>query len=307
MTITVQSVGECMIEFARTAEGVNLAYAGDTYNTAVYLSRVARELGADVDVRFLTGVGADSESGLMRAAWLSNAVGDDAREVRGATPGAYLIATDAEGERTFTYWRAGSAAAQLFAGTSWLDDLGADCLYLSGVSLQLMSPDTRRAFLVRVRQLRADGARVAFDSNYRPSGWRNRETARTAMRELMEHCDVVLVTLDDEVALGNGHDVFSCMGNLATLGVDEVVVKIGREGAVVNVGGHAQHVPTEARDAVDTTGAGDSFNGAFLGARLAGMDAVGSARLANVVAGEVVSRPGAIIPLPDMPSLANLQ
>ena len=45
MSIQVQAVGECMLEIARTEGGVVLGYAGDTYNTAVYLRRTAMALG----------------------------------------------------------------------------------------------------------------------------------------------------------------------------------------------------------------------------------------------------------------------
>ena len=47
-----------MLELTRGESGVSLGYAGDAFNTAVYVARVAGELGVDLDARFyLTGVG----------------------------------------------------------------------------------------------------------------------------------------------------------------------------------------------------------------------------------------------------------
>lgn len=296
MTVRVQAVGECMLEIVRSAHGARLGYAGDTFNTAVYLSRVARELGVEVDVRYLTGVGVDAESRRMRDRWRELGVGDDAIAVPGATLGAYLIDTDGAGERSFTYWRSDSAASRVFRDAAWIERLGADYVYLSGVSLQLMAPHVRVDLVGRLRQLRRQGATVAFDSNYRPSGWPDVQTARTAMAEVMRECDLALVTLEDEVALGACHDATSCAARLAALGVPEFVVKLGADGALVQSAGQGlTHVPTTRRAAVDTTGAGDSFNGAYLAARAGAYPALAAAQVANRVAGDVVTRRGAIV------------
>jgi len=297
MSIRVQAVGECMLEIARTEGGVALGYAGDTYNTAVYASRIAGELGVELDVRFLSGVGVDDESRRMRDRWRQLGVGDDAIAVPGATPGIYLISTDDEGERTFTYWRNQSAASQLFARADWMEELSADYVYLSGVTLQLMPLHVRIALVERLRQLRGQGSKVVFDSNYRPSGWPDVTSAQAAMTSVLGECDLALVTLEDEVALGACHDATSCAANLTALGVPEIAVKLGADGVMVKTRTDGViHVRTNPRTAVDTTGAGDSFNGAYLAAKVAGFPAMEAAHLANRIAGDVVTRRGAIVP-----------
>ena len=294
--VTVQCVGECMLEIARGPQGTaSLGYAGDTYNTAVYLTRVADQLGAPVGVSFLTGVGEDNESVRMRASWRAEGVGDESIVVPGAVPGAYLITTDDEGERSFAYWRTCSAAAQLFAGVDWLDHLGGDYIYLSGVSVQLMSEASLQSLVARLDSLRRAGARVVFDSNYRSAGWPTAAMAHHAMNAVLQACDIALVTLEDEQAMGTCRDVPTCIGRLAALGAREVVVKVGREGAWVHANQTTTHVPTRPVAATDTTGAGDSFNGAYLAGRLSGMTAGEAAHLGNVVAGHVVTHAGAII------------
>ena len=90
----------------------------------------------------------------MRELWRHLGVREDAIAVPGATPGIYLIATDDDGERTFTYWRSQSAASRLFTRVDWMEQLGADYLYLSGVSLQLMPLPVRIALIERLRTLR---------------------------------------------------------------------------------------------------------------------------------------------------------
>lgn len=298
----VQCIGESMVELTRgLGDTARISYSGDTYNTAVYLARVAAQLDAPVEVRYLSGVGDDPESKLMRARWREEGLREDAHVVKGSAPGMYLIDTDDYGERSFTYWRGESAAARLFSSFGWIDSMRGDLIYLSGISLQLMPYDVRQTMLARLRRLREEGTRLAFDTNYRPLGWPSAEEAAAAMAEVLAVSDVALVTLDDEIALGAATDVESCAERLAALGVTEGVVKIGAEGSWLVGRRDLVHVPTEPVVPVDTTAAGDSFNGGYLASRIAGLDPVASARRGNQVAGQVVAHRGAIIDLVHMP------
>jgi 2-dehydro-3-deoxygluconokinase len=125
------------------------------------------------------------------------------------------------------------------------------------------------------------------------------------MDAVLAVCDIALVTLDDEIALGACTDAASCAARLAALGVSELVVKDGADGAWVLDAGRLQRVPAAAVVPVDTTAAGDSFNGAYLAARLRGLSRTEAAILGNTVAGRVVQHPGAIIATAEMPGLAS--
>ncbi len=106
-------IGECMVELrAAGADAFARAYAGDAYNTAVYLKRSL----PDAQVQFLTGTGDDAISRAMREAWHTEGI-DDALAfiVNGGSPGLYLIENDAAGERRFHYWRSHSPARRWFA------------------------------------------------------------------------------------------------------------------------------------------------------------------------------------------------
>jgi 2-dehydro-3-deoxygluconokinase len=127
------------------------------------------------------------------------------------------------------------------------------------------------------------------------------------MTLLLRECDLALVTLEDEVALGACTDVTSCAARLARAGVGEAVVKVGRDGAyVMDDAGRLTHVPTTPVVARDTTAAGDSFNGAYLAARIGGYPPVDAAQAGNHIAGHVVTQPGAIVAIDTMPRLAEL-
>jgi 2-dehydro-3-deoxygluconokinase len=294
--VRVVAVGECMIELRHSdATSLTLGFAGDTYNAAVYLARAARMLDLAVDVGYLTGVGDDNYSAQMRHAWQAEHVTDRSVTVPGATPGLYTVQTDAAGERSFSYWRAHSAAAELFACDEWVAALDADVMYLSGITLQLMPPHVRERLHEQLQTLRRRGGVVAFDTNYRPAGWSTVEQARTAITRAASASDIVFATFDENQLLFDDSDVSACGHRYQNSGAAEVIVKVGALGAYVFSDRSQLHVRASCvTQVVDTTAAGDSFAGTYVAARLAGWEPMQAARIAADVAAVVITRPGAI-------------
>jgi 2-dehydro-3-deoxygluconokinase len=301
---TVASIGECMVELSPRPGGLyGLGFGGDTLNTAVYLAR----LGVGVD--YLTALGDDGFSTRMLAAWQAEGVGTAlVPRLAGRLPGLYLIERDESGERRFHYWRDRAPARELFAvpqSEAILAALpGYGLIYFSGISLSLYGEAGRQRLLDGLDRARAGGVRIAFDTNYRPRGWAGAEAARAAMNAALARVDIALCSLDDERAVHGDADAAAAAGRLHAAGVGEVVIKLGAEGALIAPGeGAARTVPAIRLDqpVVDTTAAGDSFNAAYLAARLAGRDPADAARAGHRLAAEVVRHPGAIIPREAMP------
>lgn len=297
---TVVCVGECLLELRPTGSATySLGVAGDTYNAAVYLRRVARLLDLDVTVGYLTGVGDDTFSARMRHSWAEEEVDDLAVVVPGGRPGIYAIENRADGERSFTHWREESAARSALHDGHWARDLEGDVVYLSGITLQLLSPDGLAGLREQLRRLRAiRGCLVAFDTNYRPGGWVSRAVAAAVMDDFLAVVDVAFTSLEDERALGGVTTPEAAAGRLAARGPREVVVKDGPNGVWFRGDAgrtvHLDAVPVTA--VVDTTGAGDALAGTYLAARLAGLGLEAAARLGTEVASVVVAHPGAIVP-----------
>lgn len=300
----VLAIGECMVELTHRGErDLRLSFAGDTYNTALYLARSTAPWEVDVD--YLTLVGDDHYSDLMLQAMRGEGVGTRlVGRVPGAHPGLYLVRTDSEGERSFTYYRSLSPARRLFddASTPAGDVSGYDVLYLSAVTLQLLTEPAREHLWALLREARGKGARVVFDSNYRPSGWPDREAARAAVSTAYEVSTTALSTFEDEQALFGDPSPKEAVRRLYGQGVEEVVVKDGPRGCVVGVGGTPVHVPTSPVErVVDSTAAGDSFNAGYLAARFGGASEVEAAHRGHALASRVITRPGAVIDDPSLP------
>lgn len=302
--VSVLAVGECMVEVRQTSPAqATVGYAGDTYNTAVYARRTFDSLGVRADVGYLTGLGADHLSAAMRAAWAQERVSDRSLIVPDHVPGLYSVNTDATGERSFAYWRSESAARTLLSQPGvWIERVVGDVIHFSGISLSLMSTDSRQMFLLRVADLQSRGSLVSFDTNYRPSMWPDADDARSAMDLAAAVSDIVLVTDDDEIALRDfAREDKDLTEEITThyhrLGAKEVVVKQGPKGALVSFAQSQTFVPAAAVERVrDTTAAGDSFAGAYLAARVAGLDPHGAAKCGVSLAAQVVQSRGAIVP-----------
>ena len=294
------AVGECMLEFSARPDGTYaLGYAGDTYNVAVYLARSAPELG----VAYVSAVGTDAFSDAMLAAMAEHRI-DTAGIWRHPTHtvGLYLITTDHTGERSFTYYRSAAAARECFG-----DDFpiaiadrvaNADLVYLSGISLSILRPAGRRRLSEVLDEARAAGALVVFDTNYRPAGWPSRSAALAEVENIVARCDLALPTLADDRLLFGAKTAEDCAAWYAERGVAEVVVKLGEQGCLIrHRDDRHETVPADPVDrVVDTTAAGDSFNGRYLAERIAGQGPVSAARRAHRTAGHVIGHRGAIAP-----------
>jgi 2-dehydro-3-deoxygluconokinase len=297
--------GECMIELSRSSDGGagwQQGFAGDSHNVAVYLAR----LGGDV--AYMTAVGQDEYSAEMRGVWAKERIARDlVLTHRDRIPGLYAIRLDDQGERSFTYWRGQSAARAFFdcpGAEAALEAAGAAALlYLSGITLSLFDDAERARILALAATVRAQGGLVAFDSNYRAKGWSDAAAARQAMTSFGAQAHILLPTFEDDAALFGDASPEACAARWRALGAQEVAVKLGAHGCLVSAGETLCRVAGERVDAVrDTTGAGDSFNAAYLAARLAGSDPFAAAASGNRLAAAVVQHSGAIMPRSAMPA-----
>lgn len=282
-------IGEVMGELRRSDTGFALGFAGDTYNTAVY----ARRADADLRIDYLTAIGHDPLSAGLLDAAADEGIGtdlivrDQARQI-----GLYSVTTDAAGERSFHYWRAQSAARAMFDdGADRVANADHSILFLSGITLAILSPESRAAL---IKALAAAPGKVAFDSNYRPALWENVETAAEAVAAMWQVADIALPSIEDmEVLFGD--DEASALARLNAAGCTSGALKRGPSGPLA-MDGSAPDGCAPAPKVVDTTSAGDSFNGAYLAAILAGKPEKTALCAGHDMAAKVVQYPGAIIP-----------
>ena len=272
-----------------------LGYAGDTLNTAWYMRAL---LGADWSVDYFTGLGADRYSGDIRGFLDANGIGTShIRTIPDRRPGLYMIHQD-KGDRHFTYWRDSSAAKLLADDKDALNAAieGASMVYFSGITLAILAPRARGRLLGAITRARDNGARIAFDTNLRPALWTSPRVMASVLTAAASLCDIVLPTHTDEAPLFGDKSVEETAERYLELGVEEVVVKDGAGEALIATPTERVRVaPKPGAKVVDATGAGDSFNGAYLSARLAGKSLLEAAEAGHRVAGIVIGQKGALV------------
>ena len=309
MSKKIAVIGECMIELSEKNGAVNRGFGGDTLNTSVY---IARQTDASaLSVHYVTALGTDAFSQQMLDSWQQENVNTDLiQRMADRLPGLYYIETDDAGERTFYYWR-NEAAAKFWLesdrAAAICEELATfDYLYLSGISLAILSPASRDKLFTLLRECRANGGKVIFDNNYRPRLWASKEETQQVYQQMLECTDIAFLTLDDEDALWGQQPVEDVIARTHNAGVKEVVVKRGADSCLVSIAGEglvdvpAVKLPKEK--VIDTTAAGDSFSAGYLAVRLTGGSAEDAAKRGHLTASTVIQYRGAIIPREAMPA-----
>jgi 2-dehydro-3-deoxygluconokinase len=290
------SIGECMIELASLGgDTMRKGFAGDTFNTAWYAHAFLPE---NWRTAYFTALGDDRASGEMIEFMVGAGIDTGyVSRIPSLSPGLYMIHLDG-GERSFSYWRSASAARRLADDRAALAAAmaDADIVYFSGITLAILAPQARATLLTLAGEQKDRGKTVAFDPNLRPRLWASTDEMRAAITEGARAASLVMPSFDDEATHFGDADIAATIARYRALGADTVVVKDGANGATIATASSTTHVPAHPPAAiVDTTSAGDSFNGGYLARIAAGDTPEQAAAFAARVASAVIGHPGALI------------
>lgn len=300
-------LGECMVELSPIAHvdggpTYRMGFAGDTFNTSVYMAR----LGDQVAYCTALGQGDPFSEGVLDAMQREGLDTSLIREAPGRLPGLYAIALDEAGERRFYYWRELAPIRDMFSmhSAEMLVEAAhsSDLVYLSGVTLAVIGDVGRSRLKAILASIAGQGVAVALDFNYRPALWPGAEAAREALDGVVPSCRYVSLSGEDARPL-YGREAEDLAREWAASGA-EVVAR--DESHAVVVYRDRERIPTPPPPSVkptDTTGAGDSFNAAYLSARLAGLPVEKAVARGHALAAAVVACQGAILSCERMPDL----
>ena len=291
----IVSLGEPLIEFNRPREGDGRTwlqgFGGDSQNVAIAAARQGVSTG------YITSLGADWMGDAFLALWKAEGV-DASRVTRHpSAPTGVSFVTHSEAGHKFDYLRKNSAASLMTPEGLPADYIaGARFFHLSAIG-QAISDSARQTCDAAITAARTAGVKVSYDTNLRLRLW-DLDVARKVIDATIARCDVALPSLDDSQQLTGLQEPDAIADYYLRLGAPLVALKMGAEGALVATTRDRFRVPAHRVEAVDATGAGDTFDGAFLARLLAGDDPETAARYANVAAALSTTGYGAVTPMP---------
>lgn len=257
-------------------------HGGKGANQAV----AARRLGADV--RFIGCVGEDTFGLELRQSLAAEGIGvEGLTTIAGMHSGTAVIVVDAAGRNQIAV----ASGANLCLTVDWVGRFREDFAWAQVVVCQLEVPlDT---VLCTLRTARQHGATTVL----------NPAPAQPVPPEIWPLVDY-LTPNEVEAAQASGlplaalHDAGIVARALLARGPRVVILTLGAQGAMVSSLDHMVHVPALPVTVVDTTAAGDAFNGALAVALAEGCPLAGAVRFANAAAALACTQRGAQKALP---------
>ena len=296
MAIDILSMGEAMVEFnaeGPVADGATYVqgYGGDSSNVAIAAARQGAAAG------YLSAVGTDLFGEALLALWSREGVDTSAVKRDSSAPTGIYFVTHGPRGHSFTYYRAGSPASRMTP-----EDVpetaiaNAKIFHASGIS-QAISDSAEAAVVHAMVLARKHRVKISYDTNLRLKLWPI-ERARRVIHAAIAYADIALPSLEDARLLTAREEPDAIADFYLDVGTPLVVLKLGAEGCLVATAGERRRIAGLAVQAVDATGAGDTFCGAFLARIAAGDDPFAAARYANAAAALSTQGYGAVAPIP---------
>ena len=239
---------------------MNLNFGGDTFNAAVYFSRVTNKL---FNTFYFTGLGKDHLSEMMIKRFkYENLKIDLIQRIKGKYPGLYSIQTDKKGNRSFSYWRNESAAKEMIKNCN-LDNLekfigNTELFYYTGISLGILKPKDQNKLI----ELSKKSKLTAFDFNYRNSFHGNKIKSQSLFKKSNFFSKINFISFDDIIEIFGKSDPFQFINTFKRK--DNIIILKHFEKIFYSEFNKIGSINIPIIKAIDTTAAGDSFNGSFL-------------------------------------------
>lgn len=312
----VYTIGELLIDFFPNEIGVPLKEVsgftkqpgGAPANVAVTVSRLGGKAS------FIGKLGQDAFGDYLADVLEQNQV-DSSHLFRTAEANTALafVSLQENGEREFSFYR--NPSADMLLDKEELRNVvftSEDILHFC--SVDLIEAPVKYAHLEALEKMKQAGGTVVFDPNVRLNLWPDPEMLKRTVQEFLPYADILKIS-DDELAFITGLDSQEAgIAQLLEAGPTMLIYTKGGDGADIYFKGEQASVAGIRVKAVDTTGAGDSFIGAFL-YQIAqqtewqdcSLDQIREMGVfANRVAALVTTRPGGMQSIPTLQEVQNL-
>ena len=295
MKINVCSIGEAMIEISNIKNSLyNQSFAGDTLNFCNYLDK--KKLNAF----FLSAIGkSEINQSLLNFVRSKKISTKYIKQINQFEIGLYLIKNKDNGEKQFFYWRDESAAKHYFNNIDFLNlykELkNFDYIYFSGITLSIIHISKLNNFIKLLKLLKRKKIKIVFDFNIRPSRW-NKKNLNIFLDSVLKFVDICFLSGEDMNYWKNKNNIKS---------YEQIVRKYKLKHSIFRKNAKFTYVFLNKtryvfknkllKTVVDTSGAGDGFNAAYLSNFIVNNDPVLALKAGSSLGSKIVMKKGAIV------------
>ena len=295
MKINVCSIGEAMIEISNVKNNLyNQSFAGDTLNFCNYLDK------KKINAFFLSAIGkSEINQPLLDFVRSKNISTKYIKQINQFEVGLYLIKNKDNGEKQFFYWRDESAAKQYFNNIDFLNlykELkNFDYIYFSGITLSIIHVSKLNNFIKLLKLLKSKKIKIVFDFNIRPSRW-NKKNLNIFLDSVLKFVDICFLSGEDMNYWKNKNNIKS---------YEQIVRKYKLKHSIFRKNAKFTYVFLNKtryvfknkllKRVVDTSGAGDGFNAAYLSNFIVNNDPVLALKAGSSLGSKIVMKKGAIV------------
>jgi fructokinase len=221
-----------------------------------------------------------------------------------------IVAHDSKGDRSFGFYRTGTADTDLSEDDVRGLNASAPAKYVHFGGVSLTKGPLRDAVLSTVASAKKNGSLISYDPNLRASLWDSMSEAKSLMSDAMRYADILKISEEEGEFFFGQRDperIFDAVSEKYDVGM--ILLTCAERGCVCRLGDLT--VTSRAYDVntVDTTGAGDAFLGGVLHSLLESGKSPGELTeaelthtldVANAVGSLVTTAPGAIDAIPNL-------
>ena len=295
MKTKICSIGEAMIEISNIKDSFyNQSFAGDTLNFCNYLDK--KKLNAF----FLSAIGkSEINQSLLEFVKSKKISTKHIKQINQFEVGLYLIKNKINGEKQFFYWRNESAAKQYFNSIDFLNlykELkNFDYIYFSGITLSIIHISKLNNFIKLLKLLKSKKIKIVFDFNIRPSRW-NKKNLNIFLDSVLKIVDICFLSGEDMNYWKNKNNIKSYEQIVRKYKIKHSIFRKNAKYTYLFLNKTRYVFKNKLiKKVVDTSGAGDGFNAAYLSNFIVNNDPVLALKAGSSLGSKIVMKKGAIV------------
>ena len=294
MKTTICSIGECMIEITNVEKELyNYSVAGDTLNFTSYLDQ------SIFNTFYLTAIGtSDINKGVISFLKKKKINTDLVKKIYSKEIGLYLIKNTKRGEKQFYYWRDDSASKFFFNNMHknlFIKKHRFNYIYLTGITLSLLDAKNIDKFISHLSILRKKNSKIIFDFNIRIKRW-SKKSLNLCLNTILPNIDILFCSGEDLVCWKKNDHVKTFENILKKFNIYHAIYRKNEEynySFYKNKKYMIRNKPI--KKVVDTSGAGDGYNAAYLSNFIISKNPQLALNEASKIGAKIVMKKGAIV------------